>query len=160
MFLSLKSFRHLWLSAVCHCQHQHHKIAWRLGPERREGNFLKEEVSIPLSLSVRRVFSSRTQVKTGGFLLELSLSMPGAHIQVWAALRPGQGTLMAVLQILVFSNPPATIDFSESSNCCATSSNQVFSCIQWETLGQVCLLCLMQKWSSPEVNIFNCSSHI
>ena len=86
---------------------------WGLG-EGREA-FLRKEVSTPLSLSVRSLLPH--QVKIGGFLLELSLSMPDSHFQVWAARHPGQGIFIAVLQILVFSNPPATIDFSESLNC-------------------------------------------
>ena len=129
---------------------------WGLG-EGREA-FLRKEVSTPLSLSVRSLLPH--QVKIGGFLLELSLSMPDSHFQVWAALHPGQGIFIAVLQILVFSNPPATIDFSESLNCQSMSSIQDFSCIQQETLGRVCLLRLIQKWNSPEASIFKCSSQI
>lgn len=120
--------------------------------------FLKEDVSTPLSLSVRGLLPH--QVKIGGLLLELSLSTPDAHFQVWAALCPGQGIFMAVLQILGFFNPPATIDFSESLNCWSRGSIQDFSCIHQETLGRVCLLRLIQKWNSPEASIFKCSSQI
>lgn len=37
--------------------------------------------------------SFSTQVRTRGFILELSLLLPGAYFQVWAAWNPGQGTL-------------------------------------------------------------------
>lgn len=75
--------------------------------------------------------------------------------------RPGEEEIkretpswMAALQILVFSNLPATTDFSESLNCSFMCSIQIFSCISGR-LGRVCLLSLIWKWTSPEANIFN-----
>lgn len=74
---SLRTFRRLWALLLSLPAMTRLPGGWGLG-EGRDA-FLREEVSTPLSLSVRSLLPH--QVKIGGFLLELSLSMPDSHFQ-------------------------------------------------------------------------------
>lgn len=142
-----------------HCQHQH-KISWGLGYDRMMKISLKGAVSTTL-LWVLKV-SFYTWVSTRGFILELSVlawcPLPGLggmeSRQRTLEIKKETPSWMVVFQILLFSNLPATANFSESLNCYSMCSTKVFSCILWERLGGVCLPCLIQKWNSPGANIF------
>ncbi|CAI9168369.1 unnamed protein product [Rangifer tarandus platyrhynchus] len=66
--------------------------------------FLKEDVSTPLSLSVRGLLPH--QVKIGGLLLELSLSTPDAHFQIRSPETPPKPAFPSPLQAFT-PNPAA-----------------------------------------------------